>query len=356
MVEAISLLPDEFESDLVSLLGAVVILAPFSFSFAGGSPINVDAAAVGPSWSGTGFAQPTDLTAEALLARAITSTLYNRAYAHRIGEVQMELESSPEEDAAFVRRFAEANAGRERWDPGWAIYHFGVNGRVFVRKGERERVAMPGAFISDTTPGMALQIGTQVRLHAPRESLDSQPSYYFAFGETLDELAEQLSLVRFYFHCGAETAVSLLAAITSALNRFQVPFRLKALNRAALYGRTDALVLYVGARYFCITARIVELVREKVALKPSVPLFTKRLWPGIGVAVEPGTGESFGLHRCRLVAEGIVDAWRDGKGDVPARLDAVAARFAGADLELAKPYLGPGGVDLFWLPMPVSLL
>ena len=48
MVEAISLLPDEFESDLVSLLGAVVILAPFSFSFAGGSPINVDAAAVGP--------------------------------------------------------------------------------------------------------------------------------------------------------------------------------------------------------------------------------------------------------------------------------------------------------------------
>ena len=355
MAETISLLPDEFESDLASVLFAVDILAPFSFSFAGGPPINVDAAAIGPSWSGTGLAQPTDLTAEALLGRAITSTLYYRAYARPIGDVQMELESSPEEDAAFVRRLAGANAGRERWDPGWAIYHFGVNGRIFVRKGERERVAMPGAFISDAVPGMALQIGTSVRLHAPRESLDSQPSYYFAFGETLDELAEQLSLVRFYFHCGPESVVLLLAEITSALNRFQVPFRLKALNRPALYGRTDAMVLYVGAQHFCITARIVGLVRERVALAPSVPLFAKRLWPGIGVAVEPGTGESFGLHRCRLVAEGIVDAWREGKGDVTARFEAVAARFAGADLDLARPYLGPDGVDLFWLPMPASL-
>jgi hypothetical protein len=214
---------------------------------------------------------------------------------------------------------------------------------------------MPGTFLSDAPPGKPLQIGGSVRLHAPRESLNLQPGYYYAFGEMLDELAEQLSVIRFYFNCRADSAASLLGAISSGLNRFQVPFRIKALLRPEHYDRTDSMVLYVAARYFGITSRVIELIREKVALSPSVPLFTKRLWPGIGVAVEPATGESFGLHRCRLVAEGIVDAWRDGKQDVPLRLGAVAARFAAAGLDLTRPYLGPSGVELFLLPEQARL-
>jgi len=54
-----------------------------------------------------------------------------------------------------------------------------------------------------------------------------------------------------------------------------------------LFDRTDAAVLYIGARYFAIAARIVAQIRESVPLAPAVPLFTKRLWPGIAAAVEP---------------------------------------------------------------------
>jgi hypothetical protein len=68
------------------------------------------------------------------------------------------------------------------------------------------------------------------------------------------------------------------------------------------------------------------------------------------VAAEPGTGESFGLHRCRLCAEGIVDAWGEGKQDASARLTAAAARFATAGLDITRPYLGARWVDLFSLP------
>src|SRR5262249_34046324 len=153
-------------------------------------------------------------------------------------------------------------------------------GQVFVRKGDRERAAMPGAFISEAVLGMAPQIGAGVSVRAPRETLDVQPGYYFAFGETLDELADQLSLTRFYFHCGADNAVALIAGLTSALNRFQVPFQLKAPAIPALYGRTDAAVLYIGARYFTITARLVGELRQSVPLESRVPLFTKPLWPG----------------------------------------------------------------------------
>ena len=356
MVDMVSRPPNGFERELAAAVGAVTISTPFAFSFSGGPPINVSAALLGPGGSGAmPAAQPTDLSAEGLLTRAIQHTLYEHAYARRIAEPGVQSEGAPEQDKDFVRSLSEANTGRERWDPGWVIYHFGANGQIFVAKGDRERDAMPGTFLSDAPAGRPLQTGARVRLHASRESLDLQPGYYFAFGETLDELAERLSLIRFYFHCVADSAASLLAAISSGLNRFQLPFRIKALRRPEAYGRTDSMVLYVAARHFAITARIIELIREGVALSPSVPLFTKRLWPGIGVAVEPGTGESFGLHRCRLAAEGIVDAWRDGKQDVPARLRAVEARFAAAGLDLARPYLGPGCVDLFFPPEKARL-
>ena len=169
----------------------------------------------------------------------------------------------------------------------------------------------------------------------------SQPGYYFAFGDTLDELADQLTLVRLYFHCSPESAVLLVGELTAALNRFQTPFQLKTPAAPALYGRTDAAVLYIGARYFPITARIVASVLSRVPLETATPLFTKRLWPGVGAAVEPGSGESFGSHRCRLTAEGIVDAWRqDGAQETPKRMAAVAARFAAAGLDLQRPGSG----------------
>jgi hypothetical protein len=86
-----------------------------------------------------------------------------------------------------------------------------------------------------------------------------------------------------------------------------------------------------------------------------VPLFTKRLWPGVGVAMEPGSGESFGSNRSRLAAEGLVEAWRRGHGRGEERFNVVAERFAAAALDLTRPWLGPGAADQFALPAAVQL-
>jgi hypothetical protein len=346
-------MPPELEAGLYAALGAFNILTPFYFSFMGEPPVGTGALSSTSNWT----VMPAEPSSEQFLARAVQASLYDRCYAHRLGDTLAQPDRwVPIEDADFARRLAEANASRERWDPDWMIYQLGANGQVFVRKGERERMAIPGTFISDVVSGQGPQIGASVKLCAPREATGLQPGYYFAFGETLDELAEQLSLVRFYFHCDAERAAPLLTALSSALNRFQVPFQIKMPINPLLYGRTDAVVLYVGARFFDITARITSSLPEIESLASSTPLFTKPLWPGIGVAVEPGTGESFGSHRCRLTAEGIVDAWRESKQDVPARLTAVAARFAAAGLDITRPYLGAGWADLFSLPISPRLL
>jgi hypothetical protein len=329
---------------LIAAIEKFDIRSPVEFSFAGETPIDVRTLQGTPAWGGA------PASGEDLLARGIQMTLYDRCYAERRDGGE-----NGGSDPAFVAGLRAANTGRERWDRGWIVQQFGSNGQVFVRKGDGERAAMPGAFIFDGPPGMAPQIGSQVSLRAPSEALDAQPGYYFAFGETLDELADQLSLVRLYFHCAAERAPPLIAEITGALNRFQTPFQMKTPAAPAFYGRTDASVLYVAQRYFPIVARLITQVREKIRLESVTPLFTKELWPGIGAAVEPGSGESFGSHRCRLAAEGIVDAWRQGEQGAAARLAAISGRFRGEGLDLERPWLGPNGVDPFEVPQTARL-
>jgi hypothetical protein len=331
---------------LRAALKAIDIRSPVEFSFAGEKPIDVRSLQGTPTWGGA----PTAL--DDLLARGIQTALYDRCYARRKGG---ESGSRLETDTTFAAKLRAANAGRERWDRGWIIQQFGHNGQAFVRKGDRERAVMPGAFIFDGPPGMAAQIGSQISIRTPCEALDAQPGYYFAFGETLDELADQLSLTRLYFHCPARSAASLVAELTGALNRFQTPFQLKTPAAPALYGRTDAAVLYVAQRYFPIAGRIVSQAREKIRLDAPTPLFTKSLWPGIGAAVEPGSGESFGSHRCRLAAEGIVNAWRHGEQAVDARLAAIGRRFRDEGLDFERPWLGPNGRDPFELPQTARL-
>jgi hypothetical protein len=329
---------------LVAAVEKFDIRSPVEFSFMGEKPVDVRSLPGAPAWGG---APP---PVEDLLAMGIQAAFYNRCYAERRHRGE-----TGGSDPAFAARLRAANTGRERWDRGWMIQQFGPSGQAFVRKGDRERAAIPGAFIFDGPPGMAPQIGSLVSLRAPCEALDAQPGYYFAFGETVDELADQLSLTRFYFHCPAETAATLIGELTGALNRFQTPFQLKTPAAPGLYGRTDAAVLYFARRYIAIVTRIVAQIRGKIRLEAATPLFAKPLWPGIAAAVEPGSGESFGSHRSRLAAEGIVDAWRRGEQRVKARLAAIAERFSGEGLDLERPWLGPNGVDLFELPQPARL-
>jgi hypothetical protein len=339
-------MPADCQEELAAALSCFVVHSPVIFSFAGEEPIDVRSLQLAPGWGGTAPHQSSSAEADPLV-RGIQATLYGRCYSHSFDRRA----SSPAQpiavDPEFAQRLGRANTSREHWDKGWVIHNVGANGQVFVWKGDRERAAMPGFYISEASVGMAPQIGGSVSIRALRDTFDAQPGYYFVFGETLDELADQLSLVRFYFHCGAEGAILLVDGLTSALNRFQVPFQLKTLTAPTLYDRTDAAVLYIGARYFRITTMIVAQVRATVPLESNVPLFTKRLWPGVGAAVDPGSGESFGMHRCRLVAEGIVDAWRAGNQDVPTRLATIATRFAAVGLDLTRPWLGAGNVDLF---------
>jgi len=88
-------------------------------------------------------------------------------------------------------------------------------------------------------------------------------------------------------------------------------------------------------------------------LKPAIPALTKRLADGLGLAEDPGPGgDSFGMHRCRLLADAVVRA-HEHSGPGGARLSDVETRFAEEGLSLDRPYLNPRSADDYALALPV---
>ena len=90
--------------------------------------------------------------------------------------------------------------------------------------------------------------------------------------------------------------------------------------------------------------------RTRVAdgLDAATPVFTKVLAPGIGLAEDPGEKLSFGEHRCRILADGLVSAQEQGRRALADRMAIVQARFAEAEVDLERPFLKPGSTDQYF--------
>jgi hypothetical protein len=176
-----------------------------------------------------------------------------------------------------------------------------------------------------------------------------QPGFYFAFGNSPEEDFDPPCMVRFYWAVKSGGAVLLTGELTAALNRLRVPFRFKTGLESYSYGRLDAAVLYVHQRFYQIAARLVAPVYQQVraVLMSGSPMFTKPLAPGLGLAEDPGTGESFGMQRCRLLADAVLGA------EEPS-LDAVIRRLEFAGVRADCPYLSPGSADQYDFSLDVG--
>lgn len=333
------------------VLDALQIASPAAFLFRG-QTVPVAPGPVMPMASAPNHPLP-----QMPLTRELQSVLYSQAYASRF-ETPAALFPAPvtSGDPAFVRSLAASNAAKPRWETGWTVYAVAPNGTVSLQKGDRQRMAVPGEFITNGVPGMAPQPGSIVSVLAATSSADAQPGFFFFYSETLGDVWDDRSLVRFYFHAKSESVQALLSYLTSRLNRFQIPFRMKALVHPAMYVRTDAVVLYVARRYFAAAARVVRDMPDPVAasLRPQTPLFTRAFRDGVGLAEDPNTGESFGMHRCRFTAEAIVSAWQRGDQSTAGRFQAIAARFAQDLFDFERPHLNPGSVELLESPARVE--
>lgn len=146
---------------------------------------------------------------------------------------------------------------------------------------------------------------------------------------------------RCYFNVHSDDACALLRALLPRATRSGRPFLLKLPHEARGYARADGVVLYVHradtARWLRVLAGTLGAVGDR--LRPAVPALTLPLAAGLGLADEPPTQESFGTHRTRVLATGLLRAKDTRCTDVERRVAVVFAALEEAGIRVTAPYL-----------------
>lgn len=118
----------------------------------------------------------------------------------------------------------------------------------------------------------------------------------------------QKPMIRFYFNLkpNKEGVNSWSKHIQDYLNRYRIPFQLKYPLNLANYKYADSGVLYVSQNHFSLVVNLINEIfliyksrPEDAVLNDKIPLFTHKIYPGIGFAEDPYyTDLSFGERRC----------------------------------------------------------
>lgn len=354
----------DLRGELRNIADAITITSQTSFVFSDLPEVTVEwnSAKTDSQTSRNEEHQNEEVSQRLALAETLSDMIYWNCYAQRFGAQPARplgpLDIPP--NAEFHQALSAANQSKSRWDQGWKVVQRGIDGEVQVRKGECHRTPEPGEFLFEDRPGVRPEPGDPVSIRVVRESVLLQYGFYFCFSEQIPDQFEEFNSVRVYFNLRPSGAPALLQELSGRLNRFQVPFRFKCPVSPSLFDRRDAGVLYVPWRYFEITRRCVSdsLPQVESFLDDDVPLFTKRVHPGVGMAEDPGQQQSFGQIRCRLMAEALVQDWHARQSDsVNSSPEAsIEQRFQRVGLSLDRPWLNPGSRD--WLklrPVQVSV-
>lgn len=202
----------------------------------------------------------------------------------------------------------------------------------------------------------AAKLGDLVAIWTPRNRV--QNGFYVAIGnagsmETRTNLDSRPEIVRVYFNLAPEGAVAIMASLTQHLNRIQVPFSFKVLYNPSEYKRYDSGVLYFQPDYYKAVWQVLENVylENCFHFRTEVPLFTKLLAPGLGLAEEPdfkfSAQESFGMNRCQIIANGLLEAWHVGNESPESRIASIYQQFSLAGIDLRHSYLNANSQDIY---------
>lgn len=291
--------------------------------------------------------------ARTYLVAALQTQLYGAFYATG-GATQKQ----PGEDhlrqtgvSPFAHDLSQRNHGVGPWESGWQVAERNGDQLLVRRDGLALRVAETKWRSVDGTPVI---IGDQVEIKKPAGYAGMSPGFYLVEGNKALSATIGSGLVRFYFNLTPAGALNLIDLLTAQLNDRNLPFQFKTADDPSLYKRCDAAVLYVRQSDFATAADVVSVCYDAISdeLKPGVPAFTKQLGRGLGLAEDPGTGDSFGNHRCGLLAEGIVSADERGERTIDARIDRIIDTFEKRGIDVDTPYLNPGSTDSYGIDLP----
>lgn len=255
-------------------------------------------------------------------------------------------------DLEFYEQLHESNQGSGYFDPGWIVVKEKSDDILAVNRGnltlhiERNYHLCPHQ--------QRATVGEVVGIKMPPNFV--QNGFYMAVGNAGTQNHGSDSdpeTVRIYFNVVPEGAIALMKAITQQLNHSLIPFSFKVLYNPADYKRHDSGVLYFDKSDYTTVQQTLEQIylQHQSYFRAEIPLFTKLLAPGLGLAEEPnikfGDGESFGMNRCQIIANGLLKAKQTGCDSPQTRMNAVLQQFSFLGLDWQKAYLNANSEDLY---------
>ena len=256
-------------------------------------------------------------------------------------------------DWSFYDRLHENNSGIGYFDSGWYILREEIDGSLAVTKNglrlhiERDRHLQPSQ--QDAV------VGDSVSIRMPKNLLPN--GFYAAVGNVglnnLNHSDTHGAIARIYFNLTPGGAVAVMLSATRLLNDIAVSFSFKVLYNPGDYGRYDSGVLYFAKNDYEAIRLVLQIVyfENQVHFQPEIPLFTKQLAPGLGLAEEPdckfGHQESFGMNRCQIIANGLLEAWDKGDESPDSRMNAIIQHFFLLGLDWQRAYLNASSEDIY---------
>jgi hypothetical protein len=323
------------------VLSAITVSSPREFTFGGRSiPVH------GAHHSHAGHVA-SNAEAQAFVM-TLSAQLYEFAYSRPFrGQLPEPVTRDFSADMDLLEALSAANTTRERWEHGWIIAQLMQHGQIMAQKGNVRRSLWPGQYLSKDGPAMMPRPGAEISIFYPKESRSLQTGFYYAFAEAAEDETRGFGLVRLYWNISYEGAPRLIGLITSRLNRFHVPFRLKFATARSQFDRTDVAVVYLAKRFFRIATELMLHIHPQIedVLEDDVPLFSKRIAKGLGIAEDPGTSESFGQSRCRSLAQSVWNCYQRGEQSLEARWSEFRKLLKEGGIDPEHPHLNAGSLD-----------
>ncbi|AOX02139.1 hypothetical protein BJP34_24265 [Moorena producens PAL-8-15-08-1] len=248
-------------------------------------------------------------------------------------------------DLDFYQQLHAKNQGTGYFDANWQVISEESDGSIAVTKGsltmhiERE--------IHLKSEEKYASIGSIVAIRMPKNLM--QNGFYVAVGNVGQERQGNGDIDsktgRIYFNLTPDGAIAVMDSMTKYLNAAAIPFTFKVLYNPSEYKRHDCGVLYFERCDSEVVFGVMQTIYlpNRCHFRPEVPLFTKFLAPGLSFAEEPTkkftSQESFGMNRCQIVANGLMQAWQNGNNTPEERLNAIRQQFSELGIEWERPYL-----------------
>lgn len=269
--------------------------------------------------------------AGALATTALSEWLYGEYFIAWRPPPQPRLEYSG--SPWFVAELTARCAGPTTFERGFEVTRR-AGGGAFVQAGGLQLwVADPRSLRP-----LNARVGQAVAVALPCAREAAIPGFFTIVSRAgrLDPAAPHL---KFYVNATPAGALALLEGLLQSPALRRARFEAKVTNDPAHFGRRDTLLVYVTPRDAGPVARYLKTFaqRRPGALLPQTPPMTVALARGVAIAESPvHHAESFGAHRCRLVAEGLLTAQAERRPLV----STVAERFEREGLDWKTPWFG----------------